>query len=143
MAISQAICTSFKKELLSGTHNVGVDTFKAALYTSSASLDYSTTTYTTTGEVVSANYTAGGKTFNMLAPTASGTVAYAGPTNGTTLTWNTITVANLAGVLVYNSSKSNAAVSVHAFSSPQNVAAGTIVIKFPNTDGTNGLIKLL
>ena len=78
MAITTAICTSFKKELLEGTHNFagGGDTFKVALYTSSASLDASTTAYSTSNEVSGTGYSAGGATLTAVAPTTSGTTAY-------------------------------------------------------------------
>ena len=123
MPITQAMATSFKVEILNAIHAFGTtvtrgattpDTFKIALYTSSANLDASTTTYSTTNEVATGGgYTAGGNTLTTIAPTSSGTTAFL-DFNDTTWSTSTIT-AN--GALIYNSTQSNRAVAVLAFGS--------------------------
>ena len=92
MAISQAMCTSFKVELMTATHNFTTstgNTFKIALYTSSATLGASTTAYTTSNEVVGTGYTAGGNTLTNVTPTSSGTTAF---TDFADTTWSTATL---------------------------------------------------
>jgi len=150
MPNTQAMCTSFKGELLTGTHNFGTspvratsaaDTFKAALYLSSATINASTTAYTATGEVTGTNYSAGGvnvSTWN--APTTSGTTGYTTPTTAITYTTVTLTTA-FNCVLIYNSTQSNKAVSVHTFGD-QTVTAGTFTLTMPTNDATNALIRL-
>ena len=113
MAISQALATSFKVQLLTATHNFGTapirattaaDTFKIALYTSSATLDASTTVYTTSNEVTGTGYTAGGNTLAIsVTPTSTGTTAYLSFSNTTWLA-STITAR---GALIYNSTQGN------------------------------------
>ena len=143
MAISQAMCTSFKVELLDGVHNfnTGGDTFKIALYTSSATLDASTTVYTTSGEVSSSgtNYTAGGNTLSVSqVPTSSGTTAYL---DFADTTWLAATIT-ARGALIYNSSKSNKAVAVLDFGSDKTSTAGDFTIIFPTADASNAIIRI-
>jgi len=150
MAISQAMVTSFKVEILDGVHNFGVgvtrgttaaDTFKIALYTSSASLGASTTAYSATNEVSSSgtNYTAGGQTLVISqVPTSSGTTAYLDFTD-VTFASATIT-AN--GALIYNASQSNKAVAVLAFGSDKTSTAGDFTIQFPTPDASNAIIRI-
>lgn len=150
MANTQAMCTSFKGELLTATHNFGTapiraaataDTFKAALYLASATINASTTAYTTTGEVSGGGYTAGGVTVtNATAPTTSGTTAYWTPSASITYTSVTLTTA-FDCVLIYNSTQSNKAVSAHTFGS-QTVTSGTFTLTMPTNDSTNALIRL-
>ena len=150
MANTQAMCTSFKSELLTGIHNFGTgvvraattaDTFKAALYFASATLNGTTTAYSTTGEATGTNYTAGGATVtNATAPATSGTTAYWTPSASITFTNVTITTA-FDAVLIYNSTQSNKAVSVHTFGS-QTVTAGTFTLTMPTNDSSTGLIRL-
>ena len=106
MAITQAMCTSFKKELLEGTHNFknsGGSDFKLALFTSSATLGASTTAYATTNEVTGTGYSAGGLSLTRVDPTTSGTTAF---TDFSDLTFSTATItAN--GALIYNDDASN------------------------------------
>jgi len=132
MANTQAMCTSFMGELMTATHNFTTgtgNTFKAALYLASATYNASTTAYSTTGEVTGTNYTAGGVTItNGTSPTATNSsttagVAYWTPTASFTYTNVTLTTA-FDAVLIYNSSASNKAVSVHTFGL-QTVTAGT------------------
>jgi hypothetical protein len=139
------MCTSFKEEILTATHNFGTaptrgsgaaDTFKAALYLASATIDASTTAYTVTGEVSGAGYSAGGVTVtNATPPTTSGTTAYWTPSASIVYTSVTLTTA-FDAVLIYNSSQSDKAVSVHTFGS-QTVTAGTFTLTMPvNAAGT-------
>ena len=141
MAITQAMCTSFKKELLEGTHNFknsGGSTFKLALFTSSATLDASTTAYATTNEATGTNYTAGGANLTRVDPSSSGTTAL---TDFADLTFSTATVtAN--GALIYNSSASDAAVIVLAFGGDKTSTAGDFTIQFPTADASNAIIRI-
>jgi hypothetical protein len=141
MAISQAMCTSFKVELLTATHNFTAstgDVFKIALYTSSASLDATTTAYTTSNEVVGTGYTAGGNTLTNVTPTASGTTAL---TDFADTTWSTATIT-ARGAMIYNSSKSNKAVCILDFGSDKTSTAGNFTIVFPVPDASNAIIRI-
>jgi hypothetical protein len=150
MANTQALCTSFKGELLVGHHNFGTgvvradttaDTFKAALYLASATINASTTAYTATGEVSGTGYSAGGVTVtNATAPATSGTTAYWTPSASISYTSVTLSTA-FDCVLIYNSTQSNKAVSVHTFGS-QTVTAGTFTLTMPTNDSSTGLIRL-
>ena len=155
MANTQSMCTSFLGEVLTATHNFGTaptratsaaDTFKAALYLASATVNASTTAYSTTGEVTGTNYTPGGITVtngtSPLSTNASTTagVAYWTPTSSLTYTNVTLSTA-FDAVLIYNSSKSNKAVSVHTFGS-QTVTAGTFTLTMPSNTTTTGLLRL-
>lgn len=153
MANAQAMCTSFKTELLTGQHNFGVgvvraattaDTFKAALVLASGSVGAATTNLsaiTGTTEVSGTNYTAGGVTVtNATAPTATGTTAFWTPS--ASFAWTTVTLATAFDcVLIYNSTQGNKAVSTHTFGS-QTVSAGNFTLTMPTNDATNGLIRL-
>jgi len=141
MAISQAMCTSFKVELLTATHNFTAstgDTFKIALYTSSATLGASTTVYSTSDEVVGTGYTAGGNTLTNITPTSSGTTAF---TDFADTTWSTATIT-ARGALIYNSSKANRSVCVLDFGSDKTSTAGNFSIVFPTADASNALIRI-
>lgn len=150
MANSQAMCTSFKGELLTATHNFGTaptrgtgaaDTFKAALYLSTASLGAGTTAYSSTGEVTGTNYTAGGETVtNATPPATSGTTAYWTPSASITYTNVTLT-SSFDAVLIYNSTQSDKAVSVHTFGA-QTITAGNFTLTMPTNDASNALIRL-
>ena len=141
MAITQAMCTSFKKELLEGVHNFknsGGSTFKLALFTSSATLGASTTAYATTNEATGTNYTAGGDALTRVDPSSSGTTAL---TDFADLTFSTATVtAN--GALIYNSSASDKAVIVLAFGGDKTSTAGDFTIQFPTADASNAIIRI-
>jgi len=143
MAITQAMCTSFKKELLEGTHNFknsGGSTFKLALFTSSATLGAATTAYATTNEVSSSgtNYTAGGNALTRVDPSTSGTTAL---TDFADLTFSTATItAN--GAVIYNSSASDKAVIVLAFGGDKTSTAGDFTIQFPTADASNAIIRI-
>ena len=141
MAITQAMCTSFKKELLEGVHNFknsGGSTFKLALFTSSATLGAATTAYATTNEATGTNYTAGGNALTRVDPSSSGTTAL---TDFADLTFSTATVtAN--GALIYNSSASDKAVIVLAFGGDKTSTAGDFTIQFPAADASNAIIRI-
>lgn len=139
--ITQAMCTSFKVELLQGVHNFTAstgDTFKIALYTSSASLDATTTAYTTSNEVVGTGYTAGGNTLTNVTPTSSGTTAF---TDFADTTWSTATIT-ARGALIYNSTDSNKSVCVLDFGSDKTSTAGNFTIVFPTADASNAIIRI-
>ena len=148
MAITQAMATSFKVQILDGVHNFGTgvvrastaaDTFKIALYTSAATLDATTTAYTTSGEVVGTGYTAGGNTLTIsVVPTSSGTTAYLSFSN---TSWTTATIT-ARGALIYNSTQSNAAVAILDFGSDKTSTAGTFTIVFPTADATDAIIRI-
>lgn len=138
MAITQAIATSFKSEILSGTHALG-DTYKIALYTSSATLGASTTAYTATNEVVGAGYTAGGATLVGYSCSIVGSKAVLDWTTDPSWADATITAR---GALIYNSSKSNKAVYVMDFGADKTSTSGTFTVTLPVADATNGLIRI-
>ncbi len=155
MANTQAMCTSFKNELMLGAHQLGtvtlvsrtsltaptVDTLKAALYLASATINASTTAYSATGEVSGTNYTAGGTTVtNATAPTTSGTTAFWTPS--ASLSWTTVTLAtSFDTVLIYNSTQSNRAISVHTFGA-QTVSAGNFTLTMPTNAAGTALINI-
>jgi hypothetical protein len=142
MAITQAMCTSFKKELLTGTHNFTAssgNTFKLALYTSSATLSAATTAYSSTNEASGTNYTAAGAALTSVTPTTSGTTAFG---DFADLTFANATVtAN--GALIYNDSASgDPAVVVLAFGGDKTSTAGAFTIQFPAADASNAIIRI-
>ena len=150
MANTQAMTTSFKGEILTGTHNFGVapvraattaDTFKAALYLASATMNAATTAYTVTGEATGTNYTAGGITVtNGTPPSTSGTTAFC--TSSASLVYTNVTLSTaFDAVLIYNNTQANKAVSVHTFGS-QTVTAGTFTLTMPTNDASTGLIRI-
>jgi hypothetical protein len=142
-------------ELLTATHNFGVapiraattaDTFKAALYLASATINASTTVYTTTGEVTGTNYTAGGVTVtNANVPVATNSSATAGVaywTPSASFVYTTVTLSTAFDtVLLYNSTQTNKAVSVHTFGS-QTITAGTFTLTMPSSTTTTALLRL-
>ena len=144
MAITSAICTSFKQEILVGTHNFTAtsgDTFKIALYTSSATLGASTTAYSTSNEITNSSataYTAGGATLTSVTPTTSGTTAFCDFAD-VSYTSASFT-AN--GALIYNDDQSDKAVAVIAFGGDKTVSSGTFTIQFPTADATNAIIRI-
>ena len=141
MAISTAMCTSFKQELLVGTHNFTAtsgNSFKLALYTSSASLGASTTAYSTSNEVSGTGYTAAGAALTNVTPTTSGTTAFADFAN---LTFSSSTItAN--GALIYNDTQSDKAVCALAFGGDKTSTAGDFTIQFPTADASNAIIRI-
>lgn len=146
MAISQAMCTSFKKELLEGKHNFlasGGDTFKLALFTSSATLGATTTDFATTNEVSGTGYSSGGSALTNVNPTTSSTTAF---TDFDDLTFSTATItAN--GALIYNTTTGSGtgttdAVCVLAFGGDKTSTAGDFTIQFPTFDASNAIIRI-
>lgn len=143
------MCTSFKGEILAGIHalgttvargGTGADTFKGALYLSSATYNAATTAYSATGEASGAGYSAGGVTVtNATAPNTSGTTAFWTPS--ASLVYSSVTIGPVDAVLLYNSTQSNRAVSVHTFSA-QTLVAGTLTLTMPTNDATNGLVRI-
>lgn len=138
MAIIQAVCTSFKQEILEGLHNfsVGGDTFKLALYWPSATLNSSTTAYSTSEETVGTGYTAGGKVLTNAGVVASGTASYISFAN---LSWPSSTLA-AAGALIYNASKANRAVAVLNFGTTFYSSNSTFTVTFPTASSQTALI---
>jgi hypothetical protein len=141
MAITTAMCTSFKKEVLEALHDFNATSgsvFKIALYTSSATLGATTTAYSSTNEVVGTGYTAGGITLTNIDPTSSGTTGFADFADAT---WTSATIT-AAGALIYNSSQSNKAVAVLSFGGDKTSTNGDFVIQFPFADATNAIIRI-
>jgi hypothetical protein len=149
MANTQAMCSSFLGELMTATHNFTTSTgnsFKAALYLSSATVNASTTAYSSSNEVTGTNYVAGGVAVtNGTSPLSSNTSTTAGvgywtPSASITYTNVTLTTA-FDAVLIYNSTSSNKAVSVHTFGS-QTVTAGTFTLTMPSNTTSTALLRL-
>lgn len=141
MAITQAMCTSFKVELIQGTHNFnlsGGDSFKIALYTSAATLGAGTTAYSATNEVSGTGYTAGGNTLTRVDPTSSGTTAF---TDFADIAWSGASFT-ARGALIYNSTDGNRAVCVLDFGADKTVSGGTFTIQFPTADASNAIIRI-
>ena len=160
MANTQSMCTSFLGELMLGQHQLGTstivsrgsltspttDTVKAALYLASATVNASTTAYSSTNEVTGTNYTAGGVTVtNATAPTSANSSSTAGVgywTPSASITYTTVTLSTAFDtVLIYNSTQSNKAISVHTFGS-QTVTAGTFTLTMPSNTTTTALLRL-
>jgi intracellular septation protein A len=151
MANTQSMATSFKQDLLNGLHAFGTsvvrgsttaDTFKAALYLQSATVNASTTAYSATGEVSGTGYTAGGVAVTFgVAPTTSGTTAFVTPS--ASIVYSGVTLSTLFdAVLIYNNTATGKnAVSVHTFTA-QTITAGTLTLTMPTNDSTNALIRL-
>ena len=142
MAITQAMCTSFKQALLDGEMDFSSDTsqtFKIALYTSSATLSAATTAYTTSNEVSGTGYSAGGNTLTISTnPTTSGTTAFLSFSN---TTWSTASIT-ARGALIYKSGGSNPAVAVLDFGADKTSTAGDFQVQFPIADASNAIIRL-
>ena len=141
MAITTAMCTTFKKELLEAVHNfknTGGSTFNLALYTSSASLGADTTAYTTSNEVSGTGYTAAGAALTSVTPTTSGTTAFC---DFADLTFSSSTItAN--GALIYNDTQSDKAVCTLAFGGDKTSTSGDFTISFPTADASNAIIRI-
>ena len=155
MAISQAMTNSFKVDILSGGHNFNTtnralttntqDTFKIAMYTSSADLGAGTTAYSATNEITNTAgnaYTAGGATLSISqVPTSGGSPSTTAYINFSNVSWNTASfTAN--GALIYNSSNSNKSVAVLAFGSDKTVSSGTFTIQFPTAGTGSSIIQI-
>ena len=143
MAITQAMCTSFKKELMQGVHDFTAstgNTFKIALYTSSATLSAATTAYSATNEVGnSGSYSAGGGTLTNVTPTTSGTTAF---TDFADISFTSATIT-ARGALIYNDTAAgDPAVAVLDFGSDKTSTSGTFTIQFPTADASNAIIRI-
>jgi len=146
MAITQAMCSSFKQQLLEGKHDFTASTghsFKLALFTSSATLGAATTAYSTTNEVTGTGYTAGGGALTNVTPTLDGTTAI---TDFADLTFSTATItAN--GAMIYNTttgggSSTTDSVIILAFGGDKTSTAGDFTIQFPTADASNAIIRI-
>lgn len=139
MPITQSMCTSFKADLFGGVQDLDTDVLKIALYTSTATLDASTTAYSATNEVPnSGTYTAGGGTLTGAVISTSGTTAFV---DFADISWTSATIT-ARGALIYNSSKSNKAIAVLDFGSDKISTAGTFTIQFPTPDASNAILRL-
>ena len=145
MAITQAMCTSFKKELLEAKHNFllsGGNTFKIALYTSSATMSASTTAYATTNEIsntAGSAYSAKGNTLTRIDPSSSGTTAL---TDFADTSWTTATFT-ARGALIFNEDTTgDTSVLVLDFGADKSASAGTFAIAFPAADASNAIIRI-
>ena len=149
MAISQAMCTSFKKELMTATHNFATNgnSFKLALYaigsggksSTTATLGATSTVYVTTGEVASSGtYVTGGLALTKVAPTSTGTTAF---TDFGDRSFTTATIT-ARGALIYNDTNGNKAVAVLDFGANKTSTSGTFTIQFPAADATNAIIRI-
>ena len=149
MAIAQAMCTSFKKELMTATHNFATNgnAFKLALYaegsggksSTTATLGAASTVFVTTGEVASSGtYVTGGLALTKVAPTASGTTAF---TDFGDRSFTTASITAM-GALIYNDTNGDKAVAVLDFGSNKTSTSGTFTIQFPATDASNAIIRI-
>ncbi len=141
MAITTAMCTSYKPELMQALHDHTAstgDTFKMALYTSSATLGASTTAYSATNEVSGTGYTAGGINLTNITPTSSGTTGYADFADAV---FSAVSVT-ARGSLIYNSTNGNRAVIVNDFSEDKTASGGDFTVTFPVADASNAIIRL-
>lgn len=146
MAITTAMCTSFKKELLERKHDFNATSghvFKIALYTSAASLDATTTNYTTSNEVVGTGYPAGGNTLTSIDPTTTGTTAFV---DFADTTWGSATIT-AAGAIIYNTTADGGAgttnaVAVLSFGGDKTSTNGDFIVQFPAADSTNAIIRI-
>ena len=141
MAITSAICSSFKQEVLVGTHNFTVtsgNSFKLALYTSSATLGAATTAFTTTGQASGTNYTSGGSALTNITPVLSGTTAVC---DFADLTFGTATVT-ARGCMIYNDTNSDKSVAIIDFGGDKTSTAGDFTVVFPSPTATGAIIRL-
>ena len=153
MAIAQAMCNSFKKELMLGTHNFATNgnDFKLALYadggggksSTTATLGFGTTAYTTTGEIAnSGSYTAGGGALTKVAPSvATSTSTATAFTDFADISFTTATITAM-GALIYNDTNSDKAVCVLDFTSNKTSTSGTFTVQFPTADASNAIIRI-
>ncbi len=141
MAITSTLTTSFKVELLKGNHDfdTGADTFKLALYTSSATLGATTTSFTTTGEASGTNYSSGGADLTNVTPTSSGTTAF---TDFADLTFGTATIT-ARGCLIYNDTEAgDPSVAAIDFGGDKTSTAGDFTIVFPAAASSTAIIRI-
>lgn len=135
MSISQTLCTSFKAQLYEAVHNLVTNTIKIALYTSNATLDESTTVYTTANEITGTGYTAGGVVMTGITVSTSGQIAYVNFANAS---WSGALTAR--GALIYNASQSNKAIAVLDFGADKT-SVTTFLVTMPANTSTTALIR--
>jgi hypothetical protein len=137
------LCTSFKKELMTGTHNFTAttgNTFNIALYDNSASFTAATTAYTTSNEISGTNYSAKGAALNPVTPTTSGTTALVDFADET---FSTVTISSVRGGLIFNDTATgDPAVAVLDFGSDKSASGGDFTIVFPTADASNAIIRI-
>jgi|TARA_R110000822_G_scaffold298210_1_gene420911 hypothetical protein len=136
------LCTSFKKELMTGTHNftAASDQFKIALYDNSASFTAATTAYTSSNEITGTNYTAKGNFLTSVTPTTSGTTAL---TDFADEVFSNVTISSVRGALIYNeAATSDPSVCVLDFGADKGATAGDFTIVFPTADASNAIIRI-
>jgi hypothetical protein len=141
MAITQSMATSFKKELLEGKHNFlasGGNSFKLALYTSSATMGAATAAFTTTNQAAGTNYTSGGNALTNVNPASSGTTGF---TDFADLTFGTCTIT-ARGCMIYNDTNADRNVAVFDFGGDKTSTAGSFTITFPTADASNAIIRI-
>ena len=143
MAITQAMCTSFKVGILDGEFDFGTgtsQTFKIALFTSAATLSAATTAYTTSNEVTGTGYSAGGNTLTVSqVPTSSGTTAFI---DFADTTWTTATITARGALIYLANGTTNPAVAVLDFGGDKTSTAGNFTIQFPVADATNAILRI-
>ena len=142
MAITQAMCTSFKKELMEAKHNFllsGGNTFKIALYTSSATLSAATTAYSATNEVSGTNYSAAGNTLTRVDPSSSGTTGF---TDFADTTWASSTITARGAVIYNDTASGDPSVIVLNFGADKSSSAGDFTITFPTADASDAIIRI-
>jgi len=141
MAITQAMCTSFKQELMEGVHDFTSHTFKIALYTSSATLSAATTAYSATNEVSGTGYSAGGEALTVTggAVSISGTTAYI---DFSDVTWSTATITARGAVIYNDTVAGDPAVAVLDFGADKTATAGDFTVSFPTADASNAIIRI-
>lgn len=142
MAITQAMATSFKKDILDGTFDFSsgtVQVFKIALYSSAATLSAATTAYTATSEASGTGYTAGGATLTLVAATSSGTTAFIDFADAT---WTTASFTARGALIYMDNGGTNPAIAVLDFGADKTSSGGNFVVQFPTADATNAIIRI-
>ena len=136
------LCTSFKKELMTATHNftAASNVFKLALYTNSASFTAATTAYTSSNEITGTNYTAKGNFLTSVTPTTSGTTAL---TDFADEVFSNVTISSVRGALIFNeAATSDPSVCVLDFGADKGATSGDFTIVFPAADASNAIIRI-
>ena len=138
MAITKAMCTQFKRDVMLGLHDLDSDTIKIALYTSSATLNATTTAYATTNEISGAGYTAGGVTLASASVVNNST---SGCFDSDDPSWTSATFT-ARGALIYNDTESDLAIAILDFGGDFTVAGGTFKIVFPAQTASNAIVRI-
>ena len=136
------LCTSFKKELMTATHNftAASDQFKIALYDNSASFTAATTAYTSSNEITGTNYTAKGQFLTSVTPTTIGTTAL---TDFSDEVFSNVTISSVRGALIYNEAASgDPSVCILDFGADKGATSGDFTIVFPTADASNAIIRI-